>query len=98
MAVERCYRWKPYLRKRPHGRYAPDMPRGDPKPPIMLRISRELREAVAAYGVPFTRAVEEGVALWLALQKRGTGKADRWALPLAPSTCREIAARKDETA
>lgn len=46
------------------------MPRGNPKLPIMLRISREMRDAVAAHGVPFTQAVEEGVALWLAREKR----------------------------
>jgi hypothetical protein len=46
------------------------MPRGNPKLPIMLRITRELRDAVAAHDVPFTRAVEEGLELWLKRAER----------------------------
>jgi hypothetical protein len=71
------------------------MPRGNPKLPIMLRITRELRDAVGAYGVPFTQAVEEGLDLWLAREKRRkAAKPDPLARHLAPPTARERAVRR----
>jgi hypothetical protein len=72
------------------------MPRGNPKLPIMLRITRELRDAVTAYGVPFTKAVEEGLDLWLARAKRRQTKADPVAQP--PPSPRERAVRGGRTA
>jgi hypothetical protein len=71
------------------------MPRGSPKRRMMLRIDPATVAAVAAHDVPFTQAVEEGLALWLARQKRRQrGKGDPLARYLAPPTAREIAARK----
>jgi hypothetical protein len=36
----------------------------------MLRLDPEIIEAVKARGVPLTRVVEEGIAWWLAREKR----------------------------
>jgi hypothetical protein len=60
------------------------MPRGSPKQTITLRIGRELRDAVAVHGVPFTKAVEEGLALWLTRAKREAAKVDKLAKQTAP--------------
>jgi hypothetical protein len=46
------------------------MPRGNPKRPTTLRLRPGLVEAVAAYGVPLTQAIEEGLDWWLTRAKR----------------------------
>jgi hypothetical protein len=72
----------------------PAMPRGNPKRPTFLRLDPTLYDAVAATGMPLTDAIEEGLALWLARQKRKAAKPDRLAKHLAPPTAREIEARR----
>jgi hypothetical protein len=52
------------------------MPRGNPKRHTDLRLDPATIDAVRAYGVPLTQAVEEGLALWLGRQKRKVGKAE----------------------
>jgi hypothetical protein len=46
------------------------MPRGNPKKPVNLRMNEATLEAIRATGVPFTQAIEEAVALWLARTKQ----------------------------
>jgi hypothetical protein len=80
-------------------RYIAGMPRGNPKRPTVLRLDRARVEAVKAHNVPLTRAIEEGLDLWLARAKRRGAKADALARHLAPPTAREVAARtKDDAA
>jgi hypothetical protein len=73
------------------------MPRGNPRRNFVLRLLPDLvaeaREAAGPRG--FAAAVEEGLRLWLAREKRNRGKAH-----LYPPTAREIAARHkdDDTA
>jgi hypothetical protein len=61
----------------------------------MLRLLPELIDEVRALA-PINRAVEEGLRLWLARQKRRRGKGDP--LAVAPPTAREIAAQKEPAA
>ena len=81
-------------------RYIAGMPRGNPKRPTVLRLDPVRIEAVKAHNVPLTRAIEEGLDLWLARAKRRGAKAvaDPLARHLAPLTEREIAARKTSDA
>jgi hypothetical protein len=57
-------------------RYRYAVPRGNPKQVITLRIDPATIETVRGYGVPFTQAVEEGIAWWLARQRRRDAKAE----------------------
>jgi hypothetical protein len=65
------------------------MPRGNPKRPTQLRLDPPRVAAVQATGVPLTRAIEEGLDLWLAREKRKAAKPDKLAKHLAPPTARE---------
>jgi hypothetical protein len=61
----------------------------------MLRLLPELIDEVRALA-PINRAVEEGLRLWLARQKRRQrGEVEPLAKHVAPPTAREIAARKE---
>jgi hypothetical protein len=51
---------------------------------MMLRIDPATVEAVQACAVPFTQAVEEGLALWLAREKRRKAEAKPRPAPRAP--------------
>ncbi len=80
----------------------PDMPRGNPKKTIMLRIDpklmAEFRE-IAGVSANFSAAVDEGIRWWIAREKRRRAKSDPQAKHLYPPTAREIAARhKDDAA
>jgi hypothetical protein len=46
------------------------MPRGNPKKPVNLRMDEATLAAIRATGVPFTQAIEEAAALWLARATR----------------------------
>jgi hypothetical protein len=59
------------------------VPRGNPKQVITLRIDPASIEAVRGYSVSFTQVVEEGVAWWLARQRRRDAKAKPEAAPPA---------------
>jgi hypothetical protein len=51
---------------------------------MMLRIDPATVEVVQACAVPFTQAVEEGLALWLAREKRRKAEARPRPAPRAP--------------
>jgi hypothetical protein len=70
------------------------MPRGNPRRPLTLRVLPELLDAVRATDVQVNRAVEEGLALWLARHKRQADKPAPLAKRVVPPTARKIAARK----
>ena len=78
--------------------YIGGMPRGNPKRPTQLRLDPVRVAAVQAYGVPVTRAIEEGLDLWLARERRRQGKADPLARHLVPPTARELTARRKDDA
>jgi hypothetical protein len=64
----------------------------------MLRLLPELIDEVRALA-PINRAVEDGLRLWLARQKRRQrGKVDPLAKHLAPPTAREITAEEEPAA
>ncbi|MHB1310515.1 MAG: type II toxin-antitoxin system CcdA family antitoxin [Gemmatimonadaceae bacterium] len=46
------------------------MPRGDPKKPINVRLAPELVEEARALTDNLTRAIEEGLCLWIARERR----------------------------
>jgi hypothetical protein len=74
--------------------YIQPMPRGNPKRPTQLRLDPARVAAVQALGVTLTRAIEEGLDLWLAREKRRRKiGADPLTRHLMPPTAREIAAR-----
>jgi hypothetical protein len=77
--------------------YIGGMPRGNPKRPTQLRLDPARVAAVQALGTPLTRAIEEGLDLWLARERRKAAKPDPLARHLAPPTARETAARKEAT-
>jgi hypothetical protein len=72
------------------------MPKGAPKKFTAFRLDPALllavQAAAEAQATSVTAAVEEGLRLWLARQKRRAGK-DSLARHLAPPTRREVAAR-----
>jgi hypothetical protein len=75
------------------------MPRGNPKRPTQLRLDPARVATVQALGVPLTRAIEEGLDLWLAREKRRRKiGADPLTRHLVPPTAREIAARRGDDA
>ena len=63
-----------------------------------IRLSSEMAVEVRRLSPNLTAAVEEGLRLWLARERRKAAKPDPLAKHLAPATAREIAARsKDST-
>jgi hypothetical protein len=76
--------------------YIRPMPRGNPKRPTQLRLDPVRVTAVQALGVPLTRAIEEGLDLWLARERRKAAKggADPLTRHLMPPTARELDARR----
>jgi hypothetical protein len=46
------------------------MPRGNPKRPTYFRLDPALHDAVVAHGMPLTEALEEGLRLFPAQQRR----------------------------
>jgi hypothetical protein len=76
------------------------MPRGNPRKLTAIRLPPDLLEAVQEYSSNLTKAVEEGLRLWLARERRQKVKAgaDPLARHLASPIDREIAARKGRTA
>jgi hypothetical protein len=76
------------------------MPRGNPGKLTALRLEPALLAAVKEHASNLTRAVEEGLRLWLARERRKAAKArpDPLARHLGPPTAREIAARRKDDA
>jgi hypothetical protein len=60
-----------------------------------FRLDPVLLEAVKACTSNVTGAIEEGMRLWLARERRKAAKADPLARHLAPPTAHELAARKE---
>ena len=74
------------------------MPRGNPKKFSGFRLDPALLAAVQERTTNVTAAVEEGLRLWLAYERRKAAKVEALARHLAPPTAREIAAHtKDST-
>jgi hypothetical protein len=59
------------------------MPRGNPKKLIALRLDPALLEELRSRATNLTLAVEDGIRLWLAREKRKAAKADPLARHLA---------------
>jgi hypothetical protein len=73
------------------------MPRGNPGKSVTFRLDPSLLVAVKERTPNVTKAVEGGLRLWLARERRKPG-ADPLARHLAPPTAREIAARTKDDA
>ena len=74
------------------------MPRGNPKKFSGFRLDPALLAAVQERTDNVTAAVEEGLRLWLAYERRKASKVAALARHLGPPTTREIAARKTSDA
>jgi hypothetical protein len=79
-------------------RLSSQMPRGNPKKKMILRIDPALAAEVKLHlgDGYFTTAIEEGLRLWLARERRRAAKPGLLAKRLAPPTGREIAARSGD--
>jgi hypothetical protein len=73
------------------------MPRGNPGKLVAFRLDPALIVAVQERTPNLKQAVEEGLGLWLAREKR-RGKGDPLAKHLAPPAAREFAGRKEPAA
>ena len=74
------------------------MPRGKPGKLVALRLDPVLLTAVREHTTNVTAAVQEGLRMWLAYERRKAAKVEALASHLAPPTAREIAARKTSDA
>jgi hypothetical protein len=70
----------------------------DKKQVFSIRLSSEMATEVRRRSPNLTAAVEQGLRLWLARERRKEAKADPLARHLSPPTAREIAARTKDGA